>query len=114
MKIFTDTRNISYNTNTKFLEVLTRPNTGEHKQLRGIDGATGKDDLFRRPDLLCAAIFTIGDPNSTCSFKQDARRQRLGPDGEIGTAHHWMKIADGCAVPFSIADRALKSAEAFL
>src|SRR5260370_11051885 len=97
MKIFTDTRNISYNTNTKFLEVLTRPNTGEHKQLRGIDAATGKDDLFRRPDLLCAAIFTIGDPNSTCSFKQDARRHPLGPVAAVGPAHHSVKIADVCA-----------------
>src|SRR5205085_11635546 len=54
------------------------------EKLRGIDGPTGKDDLFLRPDLLLAAIFKIGDTNSTCSFKQDARRQRFRPDGEIG------------------------------
>src|SRR5258708_40055029 len=114
LKIFTDTRNINHHTHTKFVELLTWPNTGEQEQLRGIDGATAKDDLFLRPDLLFAAILKIGDPHSTCSFKQDARRQRLGPDGEIGTAHHGMKIADGCAVPFSIADGSLKSADAFL
>src|SRR5258708_33375199 len=114
MKIFTDSSNISHHTNTQLLEVLSWPNTGEQEQLRGIDGATAKDDLLLRPDLLFAALLKRGDANSTCSFKQDARRQRLGPDGEIGTAHHGMQIADGCAVPFALAHGALKRAEAFL
>src|SRR5258708_35289974 len=114
LKIFTDTRNINHHTHTKFVELLTWPNTGEQEQLRGIDGATAKDDLLLRPDLLFAALLKRRDANSTCSFKQDAHRQRLGPDGEIGTAHHGMQIADGCAVPFALAHGALQRAEAFL
>src|SRR5260370_40991689 len=102
LKIFTDTRNISHHTHTQFVELLSWPNTGEHEKLRGIDGATGKDHLFLRPDLLFAAILKICDPHSTCSFKQDARRQRFSPDGAIGTTHHGMKIAYGGAVPLSI------------
>src|SRR5215469_10457606 len=100
LKIFSDTGHISHHTNPHFSEVLAWSNPGEHEQLRRINGATGKDDLFMRPDLLFAALFQSGDTNGTCSFKQDARRQRFRPDGEIGTAHRWMKIADGCAVPF--------------
>src|SRR5215469_6047277 len=114
LKIFPDTGHISHHTHPQVVELLRWPHTGEQEQLRGIDGATRKDDLFMCPDLLFAAIFETGDPDSTSSFKQDARRQGVRPDGEIGTVNHWMQIANGCAVPFSSADGALKRAEAFL
>src|SRR5258708_22518862 len=97
MKIFTDTSNISHHTNTQLLEVLAWPNTGEQEQLRGIDGATAKDDLFVLPDLLFAAILKRDHTHRPCSVKQDAPRQPFRPAGEARKAHHWMQISAGAA-----------------
>ena len=114
LQIFPDSRHISHHPNPHLLEMLAWPNPGEQEQLGGIDGATGQDNLLLRPELLFAAIFERGDPHRTGALKKDLRRQRVGPDGEIGAMPHGMQIANGGAVPIASADGALNRAEAFL
>ena len=67
-------------------EFGSRPDAREHQELRGVDGASGDDDLGSRPRLSLLRAHAIAYSHRAAAFDQDLASQRVGDDGEVGTS----------------------------
>ena len=114
LKVPANAREISHDTNVQRLENIGRPNTGEHEQLWRIDSPTRENNFVLGLNLLLSVLCSVGHPDSTCPIEEDARRESLRPDSQIGAILYRMQIPVGCATPFSLAYCGLQQTEAFL
>src|SRR5262249_41978937 len=91
LQVLADSWQIGNDVNPVRSEETGRPDAGELKQLRGVDGSAGQDDLARAGlgELTALAVF---DADSPGPLEQDLRDERPGEDGQVGPAHDRVQI----------------------
>ena len=114
LQVGADARHVGDHVDAERLQQRGRSEPGQLQELRRVERAAGEDDLaagVRDARRIAVPVF---DADRAPSCEQDAARQRVGHDGEIGPAARLAQIADRGRAAAPVARRQLEIAGAFL
>ena len=86
LKVFADAGHVGGHADAMRAQQRGRSEPGKLHQLRRVERAAGQDDLAAGAGSPRRAALPVFDPDRAPPLKQDAARQRVGFDDEIGSA----------------------------
>ena len=114
LQVGADARHVGDHVDAVRAQQLGRSEPGKLQQLRRVERAAGQDDLAAGAGSLRRAALPVFDPDRAPPLEQDAARQRVGFDDEIGPAARLAQIADRRRPAPAVLRRELEIAGAFL
>ena len=114
LQVVADARHVGDHADAMRAQQLGRSEPGKLHQLRRVERASGQDDLAAGAGNPRRAALPVFDPDRAPPLEQDAARQRVGFDDEIGSAPRLAQIADRGRPAPAVLRRELEIAGALL
>src|ERR1700761_4583689 len=97
LKVLADTREIHDHLNVVLLQVLRRPNPGQHEQFRRVYSTRAYDHFTLGADDFELSVLQNFDTNCSVPFNEKADSAAFGPDLQVRTLTCRTEICDRSA-----------------
>ena len=114
LQVLPDPRQVGHHRDSVALQMVGRPDAGQHQQLRRVDGAAGQDHLTAGHGGAEVASLAVLDAGGAAALEQHPRRHGAGLDRQIGPLHRRTQEGARRAPAHALMDGHVHPPEAFL